>query len=122
MLKKEQEQGKISEKISALIAKKSTIKFWYGLVITFFIVLVIVPTLFVLTYAVTGWDDMGENIFTAPEPITSENYQQIDIGNLTTIGASFPAPEIIDITNSTRWALNVQTNSNVYLNYTIFVK
>lgn len=107
------------EKVSEIIAKKSTIKFWYGLVITFFIVLVIIPTLFVLTYAVTGWDDMDENIFTAPEPITPDNYQQVDIGD-STIGTSFLAPDIIDITNSTQWELSVYTNSNIYINYTIY--
>ncbi len=116
MLKKEQNKEKLGAKFSALIAKKSTIKFWYGLVITFFIVLVIVPTLFVLTYAVTGWDDMGENIFAEPPDIS---YLQVDIGD-STIGASYLAPDIIDITNSTHCGLSVHTNSSVYVNYTIY--
>ncbi len=106
----------LREKISATIAKKSTVKAWYGIVVTFFIVLVIVPTLFVLTYAVTGWDDMGENIFTDPADIT---YIQTNIGHDNTT-ASFPAPDIIDITRNLSMGIDVQTNSNIYINYTLY--
>ncbi len=106
----------LKEKISATIAKKSTVKAWYGIVITFFIVLVIVPTLFVLTYAVTGWDDMGENIFAEPAEIS---YLQTNIGQGNTT-ASFPAPDIIDITKNISMGVGVQTDSNIYINYTIY--
>ena len=106
----------LREKISATIAKKSTVKAWYGIVVTFFIVLVIVPTLFVLTYAVTGWDDMGENIFTDPADIT---YIQTNIGQGNTT-ASFPAPDIIDITRNLSMGIDVQTISNIYINYTLY--
>ena len=48
----------LSEKISDFISRKKVIKGWYALVIIFFIMLVIVPTLFVLTYAFTGLDEI----------------------------------------------------------------
>jgi thiamine transport system permease protein len=108
---------RLGDKISAIMARKSTIKAWYGIVIAFFIVLVIVPTLFVLTYAVTGWNDMGENIFSTPDAIS---YQQVDIGN-STIGVTFlAAPDIIDITNSTHWRIDVHSNTGICVNYTIY--
>ena len=57
----------LAGKISDFISKKKVIKGWYALVILFFIILVIVPTLFVLTYAFTGWDEIQDSVMTRSE-------------------------------------------------------
>jgi thiamine transport system permease protein len=59
----------LRERISSTIATKSFLRGWYGFVVLFFLLLVIVPTLFVLTYAVTGWTTIRANILTDPETL-----------------------------------------------------
>jgi ABC-type sulfate transport system permease component len=46
----------IKEKLSELASNRRIIKGWYGFVILFFVVLVIVPTIFVLSYVFTDWN------------------------------------------------------------------
>ena len=107
---------KIAERINNIISRKGTIKAWYGLVVAFFIILVIVPTLFVLTYAVTGWGEMKGEIFEEPpEPIFADSYMEYGSTNV-----SFSSPNIIDITAPTSIKLNVQTNESIYLHYTFY--
>ncbi len=57
------------KRLSNFIATRSFLKAWYGIVILFFLLLVIVPTLFVLSYAVTGWSDIQANILSRPETL-----------------------------------------------------
>ena len=46
----------IVEKLSELASNRRLIKGWYGFVLLFFVVLVIVPTIFVLSYVFTDWN------------------------------------------------------------------
>jgi thiamine transport system permease protein len=46
----------IKEKLSELISNRQIIKGWYGFVVLFFVLLVIVPTIFVLSYVFTDWN------------------------------------------------------------------
>jgi thiamine transport system permease protein len=41
---------------------------WYALVVTFFVVFVLIPTIYVLSYAITGWDAI--NSYVLSDPIT----------------------------------------------------
>ncbi|MDO9538306.1 MAG: ABC transporter permease subunit [Thermoplasmata archaeon] len=91
------------KKISDIISKKSTIKAWYGLVIFFFICVIIVPTLFVLSYAVTGWNDIEGTIFTDPADPAQLN---ASFGMAGT-NVSFHSWDIIDITQTTVLEANV---------------
>jgi thiamine transport system permease protein len=107
----------IREKISSIISKRGTIKAWYGLVIAFFIILVIVPTLFVLSYAVTGWGEIEGQIFTNPPP------PEIKSGDMDYNGTtvSFSYLDIINITYPiTSMRFDVQTGNPIYLNYSIY--
>ncbi len=106
----------LRERLSKIIAKKSFLKGWYSFVIIFFIILVIVPTLFVLTYAFTGWNDIQDTIFTDPPAIT---YSDITVsGNGTAVDAH--VYNIMDVTSNATIGMNVTTNSTIYINYTIY--
>ncbi len=105
----------LTEKISDFIARKKVIKGWYALVILFFIVLVIVPTLFVLTYAFTGWDEIQGSVMTTPPDI---QYVPVE---LTDQNISFVSQDIIDVTLPYSLDIEYDTSEATYLNYTIIL-
>jgi thiamine transport system permease protein len=104
------------ERLSALIASKSFLRFWYAFVIIFFLALVIVPTLFVLTYAVTGWDDVQDTIFTDPPDPT---YMDVTVSG-GGARADVRVQDIIVTTQQYDFSANVSSNSTIYINYTIY--
>ncbi|MFO7619090.1 MAG: ABC transporter permease subunit [Thermoplasmata archaeon] len=105
----------LAKRFEKALSRKGTIKAWYGLVIAFFIFMVIVPTLFVLSYAVTGWDDIQSDIFTEPPEPT---YTMVELESHNTT-VSFSAPDIIDITEPISMSVQVQTDAPVYFRYDI---
>lgn len=107
---------RLPEKLSALIASKSFMRFWYAFIIIFFLALVIVPTLFVLTYAVTGWDEARETIFTEPPAPT---YTDITVSGGGAV-ADVRVQDIIVTTEETNISADVTSNSVIYINYTIY--
>ncbi len=107
----------LANKINSFIARKKTVKAWYGIVITFFILLVIVPTLFVLTYAFTGWDEIQETVMKAPPEIT---YSSVDLSDNSTYLIHFRPPSAIDIAEPTPLEAAYFSASNHTLNYTIY--
>ncbi|MDD4307892.1 MAG: ABC transporter permease subunit [Thermoplasmata archaeon] len=106
----------IRKRISDIISRKRTINAWYALVIAFFIILVIVPTLFVLTYAVTGWGEIQGQIFEEPADPTYTQVRVIGNGSFV----SLSAPSIMDITDPEHLELSVQTNNSIEVVYTIY--
>jgi ABC-type sulfate transport system permease component len=47
-------------------SKRWTIRAWYVVVVGFFLILVLIPTLFVLTYVVTGWSVIQQEVLSNP--------------------------------------------------------
>ncbi|MBA3045120.1 MAG: TOBE domain-containing protein [Candidatus Thermoplasmatota archaeon] len=103
------------DKFGYFISRKGTIKAWYGVVIIFFLVMIIVPTLFVLSYAITGWDDIQGDIFTVPAESTPQHIELVCV-NRTLV---FDTYDIIDITETTWLELDLPDTA-VQVNYTIF--
>lgn len=50
--------GALAERLGRLAADRRAIKGWYGLVIAFFAVFVILPAVYVISYVGTGWGDI----------------------------------------------------------------
>ena len=107
---------RIPERLSRLIASKSFMRFWYAFIIIFFISLVIVPTLFVLTYAVTGWGEVEETIFSDPPDPTLTDISVSDDG----VVAYVTVQDIIVTTRQYDLNADVHSNSTIYINYTIY--
>ncbi len=105
----------LSEKISDFISRKKVIKGWYALVIIFFIMLVIVPTLFVLTYAFTGWDEIQETVMKAPPEI------QYTPTHLPVYNIRFTSQDIIDVTESYSLEVEYDTDRDTTLNHTVYL-
>ena len=59
----------ILDRVSEWASNRRVIKGWYGFVIFFFVVLVIVPTIFVLTYVFTDWNGIQGVM---DDPVTSK--------------------------------------------------
>ncbi|MFH0815588.1 MAG: ABC transporter permease subunit [Methanobacteriota archaeon] len=59
----------LTEKLSELASNRRMIKGWYGFVILFFVLLVIVPTIFVLSYVFTDWNGIQGVM---GDPVTSK--------------------------------------------------
>ncbi len=105
----------IGKRISSFISRKSTIKAWYGFIVVFFILVIILPTLFVLSYAITGWDEAGGEIFAEP---SEPEFTLVPIGEGNT-SATFSCPDIIDITLPTSIKVDVQTDRIALVGYSI---
>ncbi len=45
-----------------ILSKKPVRRGWYVFIIVFFLLLILLPTIYVLTYVVTGWDDISEYV------------------------------------------------------------
>jgi len=105
----------IVKKISDVISRRKTIKAWYGFIVIFFLLIIILPTLFVLSYAITGWGEMGGEIFAEPEEPVFRDYY---IAN-TAVNVTLTAPNILDITDPAPILLNVQSGIPLHLNYSI---
>ncbi len=50
----------------ALASNRWTVRVWYGFILGFFLLLVLLPTLYVLGYVITGWDVISSRVL--PDP------------------------------------------------------
>jgi thiamine transport system permease protein len=106
----------LAKKLENFLSRKGTMKAWYGLVIAFFIFMVIVPTLFVLSYAITDWDHIQSDIFTTPPdpvPMTGTIVTENQTVNIFT-------HDIIDITRPAHINITLQSDTALFVNYTIY--
>ena len=106
----------LGTKVGSFIARKGTIKAWYGIVIIFFLVMVLIPTLFVLSYAITDWDHIQSDIFTTPPEPTGQSFN-LDSGNTTLVLHTY---DIIDITKMNTLQVYLNTDTDVQINFTIY--
>ncbi len=51
-------------------SKRSMIRAWYAVVVGFFLVLVLIPTLYVLSYVVTGWGTIQREVLSNPAMVS----------------------------------------------------
>jgi thiamine transport system permease protein len=105
----------LAKKLENFLSRKGTVKAWYGFVILFFLLMVIVPTLFVLSYAITDWDHIQSDIFTTPPDPTPQSFN-IGSGNITLALSTY---DIIDITVINTLPVELNTDTDVRINYTI---
>ncbi len=61
-----------------ILSKKPVRKGWYLFVIVFFLLLILLPTVYVLSYMVTGWDDISEYVLSDTKSATIEWTQSED--------------------------------------------
>jgi thiamine transport system permease protein len=105
----------LAKKLENIMSRKGTVKAWYGFVILFFIIMVIVPTLFVLSYAITDWDHIQSDIFTTPPDPTPQSFN-LGSGNISLALSTY---DIIDITVINTLPVELNTDTDVRINYTI---
>lgn len=53
----------LGRKALNLFSKRSVSKTWYAFIILFFLIIVLLPTIYVLSYVFTGWDDIQTHVF-----------------------------------------------------------
>ncbi len=59
--------GEKRKAVLAFVSKDRFVTGWYTLVLLFFIIFVLVPTLFVLSFLYTGWGDLQAFVFAKPD-------------------------------------------------------
>ncbi len=106
----------LAKRIESVLSRKGTVKAWYGIVILFFLVMVIIPTLFVLSYAITDWNNIQSDIFTTP-PEPTPQLIILESGNTK---LAFHTYDIIDITIYNQLGVVIDSPGTVRLNYTVF--
>ncbi|MEW5936735.1 MAG: ABC transporter permease subunit [Candidatus Thermoplasmatota archaeon] len=107
---------RIGERLSRLAASKRVIGTWYAFVILFFLFFVLLPTVYVLSYGITSFDEVQQTI-SAPPP--SARYTEVTIGDWGA-HASMSLPDGIDVTKSHSFRCEVSASQEVYLNYSIY--
>jgi thiamine transport system permease protein len=53
----------LGRRVLNFVSKRSVSKGWYAFIILFFLLIVLLPTVFVMSYAFTGWDDIQTQVF-----------------------------------------------------------
>lgn len=53
----------LGRRILDFFSRPSVSKTWYAFIILFFLLIVLLPTIFVMSYALTGWDDIQTQVF-----------------------------------------------------------
>ena len=59
------------EKATELVSRKGFRKGWLGFVIVFFLLFIIIPTVFVLSYVFTNWSDIQNNVLNDPQAMNA---------------------------------------------------
>ncbi len=59
--------SRLRQRTLSLLSKRPIMTAWYGTVLLYFFLLVLLPTLFVLTFVFTGWQDIQSLISTRPQ-------------------------------------------------------
>ena len=76
------------ERLVAFISKPGFRKGWLGFIIAFFLIMVIVPTVFILTYAITDWNSIQTKVLNDPavtRMITDAVIASFEIAGIVTL-------------------------------------